>query len=189
MKLVVGLGNPGSKYQNTRHNIGFIVIDELLKKMGEKTKFDAKFNAEVTIARLGIEKVIIAKPATYMNLSGEAVLKIIKFYDIQIEDVLIVFDDINLETGKLRLRELGGHGGHNGIRNIIGLLKTEAIKRIRIGIDYNSNYALDQYVLGTFSKEETEKLQSAIHHSVEAIEQFVAKRPFKDIMTTYNTQT
>ncbi|MDY0074575.1 MAG: aminoacyl-tRNA hydrolase [Acholeplasmataceae bacterium] len=187
MKLIVGLGNPGLKYQKTRHNIGFMVIDEILKDAGLQARFDSKFNAEIAILNVEGEKVCLAKPSTFMNLSGEAISKLMHYYDINIEDLLVIVDDVNLETGKLRLRETGGHGGHNGLRNIIGLLHTEAFKRIRIGIDNQPNIPLDQYVLGQFTQNQMIVLQQAILQSKEIVDQFVQNISYKDIMTKYNT--
>jgi PTH1 family peptidyl-tRNA hydrolase len=112
MKVIVGLGNPGQKYQRTRHNIGFIVIDAYLDKLKEKAKFDIKFDAEVALINQLGQKTMFVKPSTYMNLSGEAISKIMKYYDVDMDDLLIFVDDVNLPTGKLRLRETGGHGGH-----------------------------------------------------------------------------
>lgn len=189
MKLIVGLGNPGSKYQKTRHNIGFMVIDEMLKKLGESARLDLKFVAEIAILTINGQKVCFAKPSTYMNLSGEAIQKIMSYYNISIDDVLIFVDDVNLETGKLRLRETGGHGGHNGLRNIIGLLHTEAFKRVRIGVDNQPHIPLDQYVLGNFTEEQWIILQKSIQSSLEIIESFIKQVSYKDIMTKYNTQT
>jgi PTH1 family peptidyl-tRNA hydrolase len=187
MKLVVGLGNPGLKYQKTRHNIGFMVIDDILKDAGAQPRFDAKFNAEVALLNVGGKKICLVKPSTFMNLSGEAISKIMNYYDIPVEDLLVIVDDVNLETGKLRLRETGGHGGHNGLRNIIGLLHTEAFKRIRIGVDNNPNMPLDQYVLGQFTQDQFIVLSKAIQQSKEIVEQFILDVPYKDIMTKYNT--
>ncbi len=189
MKLIIGLGNPGSKYQNTRHNIGFMVIDRALKNLQETAKFDAKFNAEFALINQLGQKIGFVKPSTYMNLSGEAITKIMKYYDVDIEDILIIVDDINLETGRLRLRETGGHGGHNGLKNIIGLLHQEDFKRVRIGIGLNTSMPLDHYVLGQFSKDELITLEKSIIDSTGVIELFIKDVPFKDIMTKYNTQT
>ncbi|MDD3067313.1 MAG: aminoacyl-tRNA hydrolase [Acholeplasmataceae bacterium] len=189
MKLIIGLGNPGSKYQKTRHNIGFMVIDDFIKKHQISLKFDAKFNAETAQFSINGEKVYVMKPSTYMNLSGEAVLKFVNYYQIDLENMLVFVDDINLPTGKLRLRETGGHGGHNGLRNIIGLLKTEDFKRVRIGIDNNPMMALDSYVLGQFNETELASLGKTIEISTKIIEDFVNCMPYKDIMTKYNTQT
>ena len=189
MKLVVGLGNPGLKYQKTRHNIGFMVIDEVLRIIGEQSKFDSKFNAEVAIININGQKVCFAKPSTFMNLSGEAISKIMKYYDIQVEELLVIVDDVNLETGKLRLRETGGHGGHNGLRNIIGLIHTENFKRVRIGVDNNPVMPLDQYVLGQFTQDQLSILHRSIQFTTEIINQFIQDVSYKDIMTKYNTQT
>ncbi|HAX02062.1 MAG: aminoacyl-tRNA hydrolase [Tenericutes bacterium GWC2_34_14] len=188
MKLVVGLGNPGLKYQKTRHNIGFMVIDDILKDAAAQPRFDAKFNAEVAILNVEGKKVCLVKPSTFMNLSGEAISKVMQYYDIPVEDLLVIVDDVNLETGKLRLRETGGHGGHNGLRNIIGLIHTEAFKRIRIGVDNNPNIPLDQYVLGQFTQDQLITLTKSIQQSKEVVEMFIEGVPYKDIMTKYNTQ-
>lgn len=189
MKLVVGLGNPGLKYQKTRHNVGFMVIDEVLKMMSVQARFDAKFNAEVAQIILEGKKITLVKPSTFMNVSGEAISKLMNYYNVPIEDVLVIVDDVNLDTGKLRLREAGGHGGHNGLRNIIGLLHSEQFKRVRIGISNQPQIPLDQYVLGQFSTDELITMQKAIKSSSEIIELFAKDIPFTDIMTKYNTQT
>jgi PTH1 family peptidyl-tRNA hydrolase len=189
MKLIVGLGNPGQKYAKTRHNIGFMVIDQYLNQINEKAKLDLKFNAEIAIINQLGKKTIFAKPSTYMNLSGDAITRIMKYYDIAIEDLLIFVDDINLQTGKLRLREIGGHGGHNGLRHIIGLLHREDFKRVRIGIDNNPVLPLDQYVLGQFTDDQMITLQPALKFSMNIIDEFINDKPYKDIMTKFNTQT
>ncbi len=189
MKLVVGLGNPGLKYRKTRHNIGFMVIDELLRVIGEKAKFDSKFNAEIVCTHFQKEKVVIAKPSTFMNLSGESVTRMMKYFNIGIADIIIIVDDVHLETGKLRIRELGGHGGHNGLRNIIGLLHSEEFKRVRIGVGNNPSMPLDQYVLGQFTKDQAITLSKTVRDATEIIELFAQGESFLDIMTKYNTQT
>jgi peptidyl-tRNA hydrolase, PTH1 family len=189
VKLIVGLGNPGKKYQYTRHNIGFMIIDEWLDRLKQSLKFSIKYNAEYKVLKFADEQVCIAKPMTYMNLSGDAVIKLMKYYNIEIEDVLIIVDDINLEPGKLRLRELGGHGGHNGLRHIIGILKSEQFKRIRIGVGHNQNMALDHYVLGQFKEDEKPLMRKAGEETIEALEMYVKNIPFKDIMTKFNTRT
>ncbi|CCV63675.1 Peptidyl-tRNA hydrolase [Alteracholeplasma palmae J233] len=188
MKLIVGLGNPGDKYENTRHNMGFIAIDFLLTKHKLKTTVEQKFNAEITTLNLGNEKAIIAKPLTYMNLSGEAVRKIMDYYKIEPDDLIVIVDDINLPTGKLRLREMGSHGGQNGLKNIILNLKTEKFKRIRIGIDQDTRMPLDKYVLGKLTKDEENLIYNKLPNVIDAIEAFIKEEPYKDIMTKYNTQ-
>lgn len=189
MKLVIGLGNPGSKYHQTRHNVGFMVLDQYVNDLNQTFKYDNKFNAEVMITNIALEKVMFVKPTTYMNLSGEAIIKIMKYYDIDIEDIIVFVDDINLDTGRLRLRGFGGHGGHNGLKNMIGLCHTNEFKRVRIGVGSNSNMALDHYVLSQFGKQEMIDISIAIEKSKDIINQFIKGVSFTDIMTTFNTQT
>ncbi|AUD64177.1 aminoacyl-tRNA hydrolase [Tenericutes bacterium MZ-XQ] len=189
MKLIVGLGNPGSKYHNTRHNVGYMILDEFAKKHHLSFKLDTKFNGEITTLNKGSEKIIYLKPTTYMNLSGEAIIKVMKYYDIDLDDVLVFVDDINLDVGRLRLRALGGHGGHNGLRNIIGLCHSDEFKRVRVGVGLNSKLPLDHYVLSQFSKEDMITISIAIDKSIQIIEQFIDGVSFIDIMTTFNTQT
>lgn len=189
MKLIVGLGNPGSKYQHTRHNVGFMVIDDVLKKLNQSAKLDSKFNAEVSIFNHNTEKVICAKPSTYMNLSGDSVYRLMHYYHVEIDDVLVIVDDVNLDTGKLRLRPLGGHGGHNGLRHIIGVLKSEDYKRIRIGIGYQNDMPLDRFVLGKFDDKEMPLIALAVEKTSQAVIDFIEGKPFIDVMTKYNTQT
>lgn len=189
MKLIVGLGNPGQKYKDTRHNAGYIALDEALKIFNLKMKLDVRFKSEIAFYQNLAKKAIFLKPVTYMNRSGEAVKSVIDFYKIEIDDVLVIVDDIHLETGKLRLRELGGHGGHNGLRHIIEVLNTKDFKRVRIGIGLENNMPLDSYVLGKFKEDEKALLEKACRQTAEAIEMFINEIPYKDIMTKYNTQT
>jgi PTH1 family peptidyl-tRNA hydrolase len=189
VKLIIGLGNPGSKYHQTRHNVGFMVVDQYVGKIQQTFKFENKFNAEICLTNINQEKVIFVKPSTYMNLSGEAVYKIMKYYDVLLEDIIVFVDDINLDIGKLRLRLSGGHGGHNGLKNLIGLLHSNEFKRVRIGVGNNPNLQLDHYVLSQFGKEEMIDISIAIKHSEDIIDQFIKEIPFSDIMTRFNTQT
>ena len=133
MKLIVGLGNPGDKYQGTRHNVGFDVIDALARQEGLKLT-DQKFRSDYTIWRVGDEKVLLVKPYTFMNLSGEAVLPLMSYYNISPDELVVVYDDLDLEPGKLRLRQSGSAGGHNGVNSIIEMLGTQDFKRVKIGI-------------------------------------------------------
>ena len=189
MKLVIGLGNPGNKYLNTRHNIGFMAVDLYLKTQGLSAKYDQKFDGEICKTTSIEEKVILLKPSTFMNLSGTSIQKVIHYYDIAIEDILIIVDDVNLDTGKLRLRHTGGHGGHNGLKHIIGTLKTEDFKRIRVGVGYENNMPLDRFVLGKFNEDEMSLITRSIDSVVDAINLFIEGKPFVDIMTIFNTQT
>lgn len=188
MKLVVGLGNVGERYHLTRHNVGFIVLDELAHRLNLDFKFDSKLEAFVAGTRIKGERVIFAKPTTYVNLSGNALSKLMNYYKIDIDDILVIYDDIDLDVGKLRVRETNGHGGHNGVRDIINHLKSKDFKRIRVGIGLDRNMPLDHYVLGKFSKVEIEDLKPVIIDSFDIIEKFVEDVYFKDIMTEYNSK-
>ena len=134
MKLIVGLGNIGKEYENTRHNVGFMVVDKLSNKLNANFE-QSKFKASIAMINYKGEKVIIMKPSTYMNLSGEAVLACVNFYKILVEDILIIHDDLDLPVGSVRIRMQGSAGGQKGMNNIINLLHTSDIKRIRVGID------------------------------------------------------
>ena len=137
MKLIVGLGNPGKEYENTRHNIGFNVIDLYLKKNNLNLDKE-KFNGKYLKTNINNEEVIFLEPQTYMNLSGDSVLKIMNFYKINIEDILIIQDDLDLDLGKIKLKEKSSSGGHNGIKDIEQKLGSNSFKRLKIGIS-NSN--------------------------------------------------
>ncbi|MDL2292596.1 aminoacyl-tRNA hydrolase [Acholeplasma sp. OttesenSCG-928-E16] len=188
MKLIIGIGNPGEKYDNTRHNIGYLVVDEILKKIKLTARLETKFEAYISIFIHKGEKVIVAKPITYVNLSGNAVYKIMKYYKIDIEDLLVVVDDINLPIGKIRLRELGSDGGHNGLKNIIEVLGTKDFKRIRIGIGLDKELPLNNYVLGKITQSEYKILSPIIEACSSAALEFAEKVYFKDIMTKYNSK-
>ena len=163
MKLLVGLGNPGTRYQDTRHNIGFMVIDQLAKSLGvdiDKSDFKGVYSR----FKYRGEDVILFKPSTYMNLSGEAIVLIKQFFKVENEDLIIVFDDLDLEPGTIRLRLSGSSGGQKGMQNTIELLGTDQIKRIRVGIGKPTFNSVD-YVLGKPSPEEKIKLDDAINRA------------------------
>ena len=159
MKLVVGLGNPGKEYENTRHNCGFKAIDFYAKK--NNLTFKEKYNSLYTENIVNNEKIILVKPQTFMNLSGNAVRKFVDFYNIELSDILIIYDDKDFEVGKFKIKRNGSSAGHNGIKNIIDNLKTEEIQRVRIGIS-KKNVPLINYVLGKINKEELEKINSIL---------------------------
>ncbi|MPW24974.1 aminoacyl-tRNA hydrolase [Alkalibaculum sp. M08DMB] len=152
MKAIVGLGNPGNKYVLTRHNIGFEVIDYLATKYS--VNFKSHLKAHIGVLHIDSEKVLLVKPQTYMNLSGESLLEVTSYYDIELQDVLIVYDDIDLDLGKMRIRKHGSAGTHNGMRSIIYNLKSQDIPRLRIGIGKQENIPLANYVLQRFSPDE-----------------------------------
>lgn len=182
MKLIVGLGNPGKDYENTRHNVGFLFIDNFLKKKALKTK--KKFNSLYAEYNIDNEKIILLKPQTYMNLSGIAVKKYVDYFNIKIEDILIIYDDMDFETGTFKIKPTGSSGGHNGIKNILDNLGTQNIKRIRIGISKTKNDKID-YVIGKFRKEEKEQITNIIEISDKIIEDFI-NLSFSDFMNKYN---
>ena len=185
--LVVGLGNPDKKYRNTRHNTGFIAVDYMAKQLGVeigKKKFDS-LTAETVIAG---EKVLLMKPQTYMNLSGVAVEKAASFYKIPPENVIIIFDDISLPVGKLRIRRKGTHGGHNGIRSIIDYLQSENFPRIKAGIGErpNPNYDLADWVLSTFKEDELKGIEEVASHCLDIVK-FIIEGKIEQAMSKYNS--
>ena len=184
--LIVGLGNPDRKYENTRHNTGFICIDQVAKALGTeilRKKFDA-LTAEGTIAG---QRVLLMKPTTYMNLSGTAVEKAASFYKIPPERVLIIFDDISLPVGKMRLREKGSHGGHNGIKSIIDYLGTDGFPRIKVGVGTKPrpDYDLAAWVLSRFTETERQAIDGAAEKCLPAAEMII-KGDFSGAMAKFN---
>ena len=174
MFLIVGLGNPGRDYVGTRHNMGFEAIDAICAKY-DITMNKEKFRAQVGEGRIAGEKVLVIKPQTYMNLSGESVREFRDFYKLEPEEILVIYDDISLPTGKLRIRERGSAGGHNGIKNIIFQLGTDVFPRMKIGVGQPEHPDFDckDYVLGKFSKEETEVLTKTVIRVAEAVETLI----------------
>ena len=184
MKLIVGLGNPGKKYEKTRHNMGFMAIDLL----SDVTNIDVDkevFNGLLGRGKLYDQDVLLFKPTTYMNLSGTAVLQVANFFKIPADDIIVVFDDLALPVGALRLRESGSSGGQKGMQNIIDLLKTDKIKRIRIGIGKSTYADTADYVLGKPLKEEMPLIEEAINRAVEALKEAL-KSNFTKAMSQYN---
>lgn len=184
MKLIVGLGNPGEEYENTRHNIGYIFIDNFADSLGIKIE-KKKFNGLYAETIINGEKVILVKPLSYMNLSGEVVIKFVNFYKINIEDILVISDDLDLEVGKIRLRPQGSSGGHNGLKNIALHLNTEEFKRLRIGISNNKLIDTKDYVLGKFSKENREIIDSIKDEINSLLNDFIVM-DFDKLMCKYN---
>ena len=168
--LVVGLGNPGSQYEATRHNVGFRAVDALAKEAGVKIG-RAKFQALTAQATVGGVRVLLMKPQTYMNLSGVAVKQAADFYKVPPERVLVLFDDIDLDVGRLRIRRNGSAGGHNGIKSIISSLGSQEFPRIKIGVGAkpHPDYDLADWVLSRFTLAEQKLLDPAIEHAAEAV--------------------
>lgn len=185
MKLIVGLGNPGKKYENTRHNTGFAVIDKTLAKLNVELDKN-KFNADYTMINRNGEKIYILKPLTYMNLSGEAVVPFMKYFGIEPEDLVVVHDDLDLPVGKIRLRQSGSCGGQNGMRNIIDLLGDSNIKRIRVGIGKDPLIPVVDYVLGKTKKEDLEVYNQALDKASDALIYWLDHDDFSKVMSNFN---
>jgi peptidyl-tRNA hydrolase, PTH1 family len=165
MKLIVGLGNPGRKYENTRHNIGFRAAEYLAEFYDfDDFSISEKHNADIAKGEILEEKIIIAKPQTFMNLSGQAVRSVMQFYKIPTEDLIVISDDVTLPSGSLRIRKSGSAGGHNGLKSIIQELGTDEFLRIRLGIDPITPFKgnLEDYVLGKISDEEMDLMETNI---------------------------
>ena len=182
--LIVGLGNPGLDYEKTKHNVGFMCIDKLLQS---QTLFlnNNKFNGQYTIVNQPEDQIFIAKPMTNMNNSGLFVYELCKFYKIYEQNILVIYDDIDTEVGKIRVRNKGSSGGQNGIKNIIKCLGTEKIKRIRIGIG-KPVHDLTHHVLTKFKKEDLEKVSLAIEKAMLACVDFMNHVNFDKIMNKFN---
>ncbi|RDI38411.1 aminoacyl-tRNA hydrolase [Falsibacillus pallidus] len=185
MKLIVGLGNPGPRFDKTRHNIGFEIIDELEKRFQAPLN-QAKFNGLYSIVHYNGEKFILLKPMTYMNLSGESIGAIMNFYDISQKDLLVIYDDLDLPVGKIRLRQKGSAGGHNGIKSTIAHTGSQEFNRIRVGIDRPKNgMSVPDYVLARFSPDEWSSMQPVISTCADACETWL-KKPFLEVMNQFN---
>lgn len=184
MKLIVGLGNPGKEYENTRHNSGFRVMDAIAKECHIDI-VQKKFKALVAQTRIGNETVLLMKPQTYMNLSGEALIQAVHFYHIDIKDILVIYDDLDLPVGKIRLREKGSAGGQNGMKNIIAHLHTQDFQRIRVGIGKDPRVPVIDWVLGKIRKEELEAYEQAIEMAKDAAI-YSCSHNFVDTMSHFN---
>jgi peptidyl-tRNA hydrolase, PTH1 family len=171
MYLITGLGNPGTKYSNTRHNIGFMIIDALAKRHRFVFRRETKYDESV--GSIAGQKVVVIKPQTFMNLSGQAFVRALFKYKISLESSLTICDDINLPFGTIRIRSCGSHGGQNGLRSIIEQLNSQEFPRMRIGIGDDFNNAAD-YVLSKFKSEEKKVLPEIIECAVDAIDHFVS---------------
>ena len=183
MVLIVGLGNPGTKYEKTRHNMGFRVLDLLSEETGIEVSKEV-FNGLLGRGKIFDNDVLLFKPTSYMNLSGTAVQQVVHYFKVDIDDIIVVFDDMALAPGTIRMRIQGSSGGQKGIQNIIEQLGTDKIKRIRVGIGEPIDNAID-YVLGKPTKEEEPLINDAVIRAVEAIKEAL-KASFEKAMTKYN---
>lgn len=175
MKIIAGLGNPGDKYQATRHNVGFMVTEHLASSNNINGRFESKFNAIIGKGSIGDEEVLIVQPMTFMNLSGESIAKILGFYKLDKEDLLVVYDDLSIDVGKIRFRPSGSDGGHNGIKSIIKCLGNyKGFPRLKVGIGPQPpGMSAEAFVLQKFQKDEQELLQKTVPVCSEAIECFI----------------
>ena len=185
MKLIVGLGNPGAKYEFTRHNAGFLMLDFYAKEKGFEIN-KLKNKALISEQFINGEKVIFAKPQTFMNLSGDSVLLLAEYYGIDNEDIFIIYDDISLPLGKIRIRKKGSAGGHNGIKDLILKLSGDDFCRLKIGVSENGEKDLIDYVLGAFSKNELADLKKIAKKSVEIIDCYL-KDGVEECINKYNS--
>lgn len=184
--LIVGLGNPGKKYEFTRHNAGFLFVDILCEKHNFKAD-RLKFHALTGEARINGHRCLVMKPNTMMNLSGEAVKEACAFYKIPPENVIVVFDDISLDVGKLRIRRKGSAGGHNGIKSIISCIGSDNFPRIKLGVGAkpHPDYDLADWVLSTFTNDEAKKLREAVDGACEAVP-LILEGDFEKAMSRFN---
>ena len=186
MKLIVGLGNPGAEYRDTRHNVGFMVADALVERWRVGDQWREKFGALQVKTMVGDEPVIVSKPLTFMNLSGQAVQALAGFYKIDPADVFVVTDDVALPLGRLRARRDGGAGGHNGLRSIIQSLATQAFPRMRVGVGRGDHRRdLADHVLGRFEADERETVSAAVLRAADATEVFLSEG-IERVMNAFN---
>lgn len=185
MKMIIGLGNPGKPYEETRHNIGFRVIDRLASDWNAPLT-QSKFKGMYSVVHRPEGKVMLVKPLTYMNLSGECVGPLMDYYNVDLEDIVVIYDDLDLPTGQLRLRQKGSAGGHNGIKSLIQHLGTQQFNRMRIGISRPpQGMKVPDYVLAKFGGEEQPLMQEAVAKSADACNYWLSK-PFNEVMNEYN---
>lgn len=185
MKIIIGLGNPGRQYEDTRHNAGFMVLDKFADKHGVDIS-KARFNALLGEVFVNGEKVVLVKPMTYMNNSGQAVGEVLNFYKPDLEDIIVVVDDIEIELGMLRIRAKNGKGTHNGLKSIYAHLKTDDYAKMKLGVGkFKRDMDLADFVLARPSKEDDETIDDLIDRAVEALDEFTAS-PIDIVMNKFN---
>ncbi|EKK20102.1 Peptidyl-tRNA hydrolase [Fructilactobacillus florum 8D] len=185
MKMIVGLGNPGEKYQSTRHNTGFMALEDFAKAHQIELNQHNQ-NAQFGSGLLEGEKVLLVEPLTYMNESGQAVRPLLDYYKLSLDDLVVVYDDMDLHVGRIRLRNHGSSGGHNGIKSLIAHLGTNQFNRIKIGTDHPQRQSVVSYVLGSFSLEQQGPLAESLTHATQALDDWVAGKDFAQLENKFN---
>ena len=186
MKMIVGLGNIGTRYDETRHNTGFMVVDQLARDYHLGAFTHLKQEAVAVSGVINGEKVMLVKPTTFMNDSGRAVGPLVDYYDIDLDDLVIINDDLDMPVGKVRLKTHGASGGHNGLKSIISALGTKNFNRVKVGIDHPQHGTVVSHVLGKFSKEELPKFDQAVEQAEHALEDWINGEDFGKLMNAYN---
>ena len=187
MKMIIGLGNPGQDYFETRHNAGFMVIDKLAERHGCQFKHERTFEAEVASYNDGGEKVFLVKPTTFMNESGRAAYALATYYHIDLDDLMVVYDDMDLSVGQLRLRKKGSAGGHNGIKSLIQHLKTQEFQRARVGIGRpQKGKTVVNHVLSRFNQTERDAIEQGVEYTADALDYWVQNQDFNQTMNQFN---
>lgn len=187
MKLIVGLGNPGKEYENTRHNVGFMVVDYYISKKCIIDNWKNKFNGSYLETNIKGEKVIFLKPLSYMNLSGSVVSQFVNFYKLSVDDIMVISDDLDLLTGNYKLKSKGSCGGHNGLRDIERCLGTSEYKRLKVGISKDKDIDTKDYVLGKISKDDSKIYDDLFNTLVDVIDDFFVLS-FGDLMSKHNSK-
>lgn len=187
VKMIVGLGNPGSKYNDIKHNIGFMAIDRIVKNLDVNFTEDKNFKAEIGSDFINGEKIYFIKPTTFMNNSGIAVKALLTYYNISIKDMIIIYDDLDMEVGKIRFRQKGSAGGHNGIKSIIAHLGTQEFDRIKVGIGRpNGRMTVINHVLGKFDKNDEIMISNTLDKVDNAVKYYLQTNDFQKTMQKYN---
>lgn len=187
VKMIVGLGNPGSKYNDTKHNIGFMAVDRIVKKLDVNFTEDKNFKAEIGSDFINGEKIYFIKPTTFMNNSGIAVKALLTYYNISIKNMIIIYDDLDMEVGKIRFRQKGSAGGHNGIKSIIAHLGTQEFDRIKVGIGRpNGRMTVINHVLGKFDKNDEIMISNTLDKVDNAVNYYLQTNDFQKTMQKYN---
>lgn len=186
-KMIVGLGNPGNKYENTKHNMGFMALDLLAKELGVTVSEEKPFMSQVGSTFINGEKVFLVKPLTFMNESGRAVAPLLKYYNLNPEDLVVIHDDMDSPVGRVRLRQKGSSGGQNGIKSILTHVGTPGFNRVKIGIGRPKNgMTVVNHVLSNFDKEDSENAQNGIFKAVDAVKDYLENNDFQKTMNKFN---